>query len=56
MPSKKEKDLIKGSSLFNFPFNTKWAFKPLFKQLNYKKSNECFLGLTVPILVHWAPM
>jgi hypothetical protein len=34
---KKKKDLIKDFLLFNFPFNSKWAFKPFINQLNYQK-------------------
>jgi hypothetical protein len=34
---KKEKELNKGVSLFNFSFNIKRAFKLFIKQLNYQK-------------------
>jgi hypothetical protein len=54
--SKKEKDLIKGFTLFYFPFNIKRAFKPFINQLNYQKLDECFLSLLASILVHWTHM
>jgi hypothetical protein len=53
---KKEKELIRGFSLFNFPFNIKRAFKLFINQLNYQKLNECFLSLLAPILAHWTHM
>jgi hypothetical protein len=53
---KKEKELIKGFSLFNFPLLLKRAFKLFIKQLNYQKLKKCFLRLLASILVHWTHM
>jgi hypothetical protein len=53
---KKEKELIKGFSLFNFPLLLKRAFKLFIKQLNYQKLKGCFLSLLASILVHWTHM
>jgi hypothetical protein len=53
---KKEKELNKGFSLFNFSLILKSAFKLFIKQLNYQKLKECFLSLLAPILVHWTHM
>jgi hypothetical protein len=50
---KKEKELNRGFSLFNFSLILKWAFKLSIKQLNYQKLKECFLSILAPILVHW---
>jgi hypothetical protein len=53
---KKEKELTKGFSLFNFFLILKRAFKLFIKQLNYQKLKLCFLSLLTPILVHWTHM
>jgi hypothetical protein len=53
---KKEKELNKGFSLFNFSLIIKRAFKLFIKQLNYQNLKECFLSLLAPILVHWTHM
>jgi hypothetical protein len=53
---KKEKELNKGFSLFNFSFNIKRAFKLFIKQLNYQKLKKCFICILAPILVHWTHM
>jgi hypothetical protein len=53
---KKEKELNKGFSLFNFSLILKRAFKLFIKQLNYQKLKECFLSLLAPILVHGTHM
>jgi hypothetical protein len=52
----KGKELIRDFPLFNFPFNTKRAFKLFSKQLIYQKLNKCFLSPLAPILVHWTHM
>jgi hypothetical protein len=53
---KKEKELNKGFSLFNFSLILKRAFKLFIKHLNYQKLKECFLSLLAPILVHGTHM
>jgi hypothetical protein len=53
---KKEKELNKGFSLFNFSLILKRAFKLFIKQLNYQNLKECFLSILAPILVHWTHM
>jgi hypothetical protein len=53
---KKDKELNKGFSLFNFPLILKRAFKLFIKQLDYQKLKECFLSLLAHILVHWTHM
>jgi hypothetical protein len=53
---KKEKELNKGFSLFNFSLILKRDFKLFIKQLIYQKLKECFLSLLAPILVHWTHM
>jgi hypothetical protein len=53
---KKEKELNKGFSLFNFSLILKRAFQLFIKQLNYQKLKECFLSILAPILVHWTHM
>jgi hypothetical protein len=53
---KKEKELNKGFSLFNFPLILKRAFKLFIKQLNYRKLRKCFLTILAPILVQWTHM
>jgi hypothetical protein len=53
---KKEKELNKGFSLFNFSLILKRAFKLFIKQLNYQKLKKCFLTILAPILVHWTHM
>jgi hypothetical protein len=53
---KKEKELNKDFSLFNFSLILKRAFKLFIKQLNYQKLKECFLSLLASILVHWIHM
>jgi hypothetical protein len=53
---KKEKELNKGFSLFNFSLLSKGLFKLFIKQLNYQKLKKCFLITLSPILVHWTHM
>jgi hypothetical protein len=53
---KKEKELNKGFSLFNFSIILKRVVKLFIKQLNYKKLKKCFLTILAPILVHWTHM
>jgi hypothetical protein len=53
---KKEKELNKGFSLFNFPLILKRDFKLFIKQLNYRKLRKCFLTILAPILVQWTHM
>jgi hypothetical protein len=52
----KEKELIKGFSLFTFPLLLKRAFKLFIKQVNYQKLKGCFLSLLASILAHWTHM